>query len=288
MNPIAVFARTYPAATLEGVLDAVAADGLRAVHFNLCCAGLAALPEALPPALPARIAAAFAQRGLTMVGLSGTWNMIHPDPAHRTAMARRCAALIRGCGELGTAVVSLCTGTRDPQDMWRPHPDNREPAAWRDLRESLEPLVALAEEKGVVLAIEPEPANVVASARHARRLLEEVRSPALRVILDAANTAAADPPRMADRFAEAFDLLGPDLVHVHAKELPHDRASLAAPGEGQLDWELFFRLLDRSGFEGPVVLHNLHAAAVGRARRFVEEHLVGEGAGNTHPRNAAP
>ena len=61
--------------------------------------------------------------------------------------------------------------------MWRAHPDNNTPEAWRDLVESMKQALAVAEEYGVVLALEPEVANVIDSAQKARRLLDEMQSP---------------------------------------------------------------------------------------------------------------
>ena len=57
--------------------------------------------------------------------------------------------------------------------MWRRHPDNDKPDAWSDLLATLDQLVPVAEEHGVVLGIEPEHANVIDSAQRARLLLDE-------------------------------------------------------------------------------------------------------------------
>ena len=91
------------------------------------------------------------------------------------------------CKAMGTSTLSLCTGTRDPLDMWKRHPDNDRPDAWRDLLGTLNHMLRVAERNGVILGIEPERNNVVNSAERARRLLDEVRSPHLRIILDGPN-----------------------------------------------------------------------------------------------------
>ena len=268
---IGIFARTYSRPALGGVLDAIVDHGIRLVHFNLACAGLGSLPEALDREVCGSIRGAFAQRNLEMIAVSGTFNAIHPDRGVREAMTRRCAALIRQCRALGTDVVSLCTGTRDARDMWRSHPDNDSPGAWRDLRATLDVLLPVAQEEGVTLGVEPEVANVVSSAPRARRVLDEVRSENLKIILDGANLfTGADPRDMAEVLAEAVDLLGPDLVQVHAKDISATTVKKnQAAGEGRLDWETYFGLLHRTGFDGPVVLHNLSEAQVPASRAFV-------------------
>src|SRR5206468_2393426 len=110
-------------------------------------------------------------------------------------------------------IITLCTGTRDPDDMWRRHPDNDTPEAWQDLLASMHEAARIAEENNVTLAFEPEVANVVDSASKGRRLLDEVGSPGLKVVMDGANLfRAGELPRMREVLDEAFVLLGRDIV----------------------------------------------------------------------------
>ena len=88
---------------------------------------------------------------------------------------------------LGTNVVTLCTGSRDPSNMWRKHPDNDTLEAWADLLVQMEKAVRVAEKYGVTLGVEPEIGNAINSVHKARRLLNEVRSPQLKIVVDGAN-----------------------------------------------------------------------------------------------------
>jgi sugar phosphate isomerase/epimerase len=180
----------------------------------------------------------------------------------RAAGARPLVAVIGAARGWGTRIVTLCTGTRDPDDMWRAHPDNASPAAWTDMRESVEAAVAAAESAGVTLAVEPEPGNVVRDARAARALLDQVGSPALRIVVDAANLVA--PERLPDQrrvLEEAFALLWRDIVLAHAKDVRADGAIVAA-GRGELDYGAYLGLLRAAGFPGPLILHGLTEAEV--------------------------
>src|SRR6266851_5545608 len=142
---IGIFAKTFYCKTLDATLDAVRAHGLKYVQFNMACVGLPSLPEEIHGGLRERIRRAFAVRGLRMAAVSGTFNMIHPDPTKRADGLRRLAVLAGACREMGTAIITLCTGTRDPDDMWRRHPDNDTPAAWTDLLDSVREAVRIAE-----------------------------------------------------------------------------------------------------------------------------------------------
>jgi sugar phosphate isomerase/epimerase len=252
---LGIFARTYARPSIEAVLDGVVADGLHAVQFN---------PVLLdgPDLEVERVAAAHAEREVAMVAASGTYNMAHPDPAARARGGDRLAAIIAAAPGWGTPVVTLCTGTRDPADMWRAHPDNGSPEAWSDMRASVAGAVALAEAAGVVLAVEPEPGNVVGHARAARALLDQIGSPALRIVLDAANLLP--PDRLADQrrvLEKAFELLWADLVLAHAKDVSPDGTVVPA-GQGSVDYDAYLELLRAAGFDGALVLHGLDESAV--------------------------
>jgi len=106
-------------------------------------------------------------------------------------------------------------------------------------------------------------------------LLDELRSPRLRIVLDAANLfLPGELARMDEVLEEAFDLLGGDLVLAHAKELAADGATgTLAPGDGVLDWDRYLFLLKSSGYAGPVILHGFAESEAMRSVTFLRERL---------------
>jgi sugar phosphate isomerase/epimerase len=272
---IGIFAKTFVRPTLEATLDAVQEHGLASVQFNLACCGLPSMPDEISAELAERIRGAHAARGIAMAAVSGTFNMIHPDAAVRETGLRRLGVLAGAAQAMGTGLITLCTGSRDPQDMWRRHADNDLPEAWRDLRASLERALLIAEQNDVVLGFEPEVANVIDTAEKGRRLLDEMQSPRLKVVFDAANLfRAGDLARMAGVLGEAFDLLGGDIVLAHAKDLSRDgEAGHQAAGTGLLDYDLYLKLLRQHGYAGPLVLHGLDEGQVEAAVSFLRGKL---------------
>ena len=278
---VGIFAKTFPRPTLEETLDAIAGRGLTHVQFNLSCVGLPTLPDEDPSRRPdpwscRKIAKAFADRGLTMAAISGTFNVIDPDGDARARGLLGLRRLIERAPLLGAPVVTLCSGTRSRLGMWSPHPENASPDAWEDLKAALKRPVRLAEIVGVTLAIEPEVANVVDSARKARRLLDEVGSPALKVVIDPANLFhEGELSRMGEVLDEAFDLLGKDVVLAHAKDLSRDgEAGSEAAGTGLLDYDRYVRLLRESSYDGPLVLHGLREGQVPATVEFLRSKLA--------------
>ena len=192
-----------------------------------------------------------------METLSGTFNMIYPDPAVRRHGLDRLRVLAAACAELGTRIVTLCTGTRDPENMWRRHPDNDTDAAWQDLIASMTNAAAIAADHGVLLGIEPEPGNVVSSAARARRLLDEIDSDALGIVLDPANLIEGIlPDRIDATIDEAFALLGARTISAHGKDRDATGA-VVPPGRGIVPWPRFLTGLQTVGFPGPLILHGL-------------------------------
>ena len=273
---IGIFAKTFVRPTIGETLDAVAAHGLRTVQFNLSCVGLPTLPGAVDPALVASIRSAFDERGMTMAAISGTFNMINPDRRARAEGLRRLGVLASICHDLGTNVITLCTGTRDPDDMWRAHPDNQSPAARGDLAATMDRALLYAEQYNVTLAIEPEVNNVVSTADEARRLLETFNTPRLRVVLDAANLIRPIKlPYMNAIFNDAFKLLGSYIVVAHAKDLSRDGApGSTAPGQGDLDFDRYLSMLATSGYKGPLIIHGLDESQVTASVAFIREKLA--------------
>jgi sugar phosphate isomerase/epimerase len=134
----------------------------------------------------------------------------------------------------------------------------------------------IARRAGVVLAFEPEVNNVVDSAQRARRLLDEIGSPCLKVTFDAANLFhAGELPRMREVLDEAFALVGNDVVLAHAKDLDHDGDAGHKPaGHGKLDYDRYVALLHKYRFPGPLLLHGLTEAQVAGCVAFLREKIA--------------
>jgi sugar phosphate isomerase/epimerase len=263
---IGIFAKTFPGGDPSTVLRAAKAAGYATVQYNMACSGLASLPPAIPEHVGREVREAAERSEVTIAAVSATYNMIHPDPAVRKAGQASLRAIAGSARTMGTRLLTLCTGTRDPHDQWRWHAENSAPDAWRDLLTSMEIALEIAEELDVDLGVEPEAANVVDSALEARRLLDTLKSPRLKIVLDPANlieSEGADERRHI--IAEAVDRLAGDIAIAHAKDRKVD-GDFATAGAGGIDFPHFFRCLAECGFNGPIITHGLDVSeAVGVA-----------------------
>lgn len=256
---LGIFAKTFAGADPLTVLRAAQGAGYAGVQYNMACSGLPPMPDEVADTVVAAINAAQAETGVRLEALSATYNMAHPDAAVRADGLRRLAVLAPVARAIGAPMLTLCTGTRDAADQWRHHPDNATPEAWRDMITSIEGAVAIAEAHGLTLGIEPEMANIVSSTATAKRLLDEVQSDCLRIVLDPANQfEEATPDAQRGLVETAVEVLGHRIAMAHAKDRRAD-GSFATAGKGMVDFPHFITALRGIGFDGPLVTHGLAA-----------------------------
>lgn len=256
---LGVFAKTFPGNDPLTVMKAAREAGFSAVHYNFSCSGLPAMPDHVDDQTLNAIVQAAKETGVSIAGLSGTYNMAHPDPEIRQDGARRLRTVIAAAKAIGAPIVTLCTGSRDETDQWQHHPDNNSDAAWADMRRSMEDALQAAEDHGVDLGVEPEMANVVSDSQQAVRLLQELESDRLKIVLDPANLfEKADDVTRRLLFEDAVAQLTPHIAMAHAKDRAAD-GSFVAAGAGVVDFGHFIGLLRRTGFDGPLVAHGCSA-----------------------------
>jgi len=269
---LGAFARIYQRDSADALADAFVGDQLVQVQLNLSALGLPTIPDAdmLETVDLDQISSAFRSRGRVIWGVSATYNAIHPDPAVRHRESAQAAHFIGALRSLGPVAATLCSGTRDPDDMWRAHPDNGTPEAWNDLRRSLDALLRAAEHAGILLAIEPEPGNVVAGTAQAVRLIDELGGDAERIgiILDPANLVHDAPDNQHARIlSEAFELLGEKTICVHAKDVQPWTDTLC--GRAGLDYQLISRLYDALPQRVPMIIQDATEAELPQVRDWL-------------------
>jgi sugar phosphate isomerase/epimerase len=270
---LGIFAKTFAGSDPETVLAAAKAAGFTTVQYNLACSGLAAMPDDVPDDTIVSLKRAVTSEGITIAALSATYNMIHPFTDERAKGHRRLAVIAKAAAQTGIPLLTLCTGTRNPDDQWSHHPQNTTRGAWRDLLHSMEIAITLAEQHDFALGIEPELANVVNSAAKAKQLIDELQSPRVKIVFDPANLfereSIVDQRRI---ISEGLDLLAPHIAMAHAKDRTAE-GDFTTAGQGVLDYPHFLRELTKCGFRGPIITHSLSAAEAPAVSAFLRTQL---------------
>ena len=140
-----------------------------------------------------------------------------------------------------------------------------EEACWSDWAlerfiDGLRPVVEYAEKMGVLVAIEPVVRHIVCNPVRARKVLDEINSPNLRIILDPVNLLETYNYEKQDEiFDQAIELLGKDIAMIHFKDFLRKDAGgqLAATGAGQGGMEDYRTILRFAKQEKPWVFATL-------------------------------
>ena len=226
------------------------------------------IPEKIDGGIIDRIRKSAENHGIDITANTGTFNMAHPDKRVRDEGIRRFEYNAEAVSNLGCKIISLCTGSRNKAHLWRSHPDNSTPEAWADMIDTLEKCVEIAEKYGIVLAAETEMANIINSPEKARRMMDEVNSPNLKMVMDCANlfpAGTAKKENVRGVIRSAFDVFGNDVVLAHGKDIKENLSDLSAmsdikfcaTGEGIVDYEQFIGLLSRHNYKGDMILHGI-------------------------------
>ena len=194
--------------------------------------------------------------------INGTFNMAHPDRGIREEGIRRFEILCRAAKDLGAKYISLCSGTRNADHLWSPHPDNDTQEAWNDMLDTVSRGTKIAETYGITLAVESEASNIISTPERARRLMDTVGSPNLKMILDCANlfhAGEAHKENVCKTLEHAFALYGDDIVLAHGKDIREgDGIDFCGTGLGIVDFAYTAALLEQYDFTGNMFLHGIY------------------------------
>lgn len=284
-----IFSKTYEVSDLEETYRRMTAQGIYHTQFNLSNAGLASLPDTVEEERIESIRMLTDRYKITLDALSGTFNMIDPDEDARKRGCDQFEIQCRVARGLGIPVVSLCTGSRNPESKWKWHEDNEKQSSWDDLLRSTEAVLKYAEDNHIVLGVETEASNIINTPEKARRYLDTMGSSNIKIIMDGANLFIPERvPDMHNVLRDAFSLLGGDIVLAHAKDFscvetpggepPCDRSLVfTAAGRGVLDFPYYVELLRQYGYDGALIMHGLSEEQVPESRLFLEEMIKNAG-----------
>lgn len=205
--------------------------------------------------------------GIEISGLGYYPNPLHSDAAHREEAADHLKKVIMAASVMGVPIVNTFVGGDRALNVEQ---------NWSRAQEIFAPIVAFAKDKGVRLCFEncpmifsydewPGGHNIAYSPRIWRRIFEEWGD---------AVGMNFDPSHLIWQFIDQTRFIkefGPQIHHVHAKDVMVDRDALYENGVlsvgmgwqiprlcglGDVDWSNFFSGLYRAGYDGPVIIEH--------------------------------
>lgn len=205
--------------SMEELLPVIRKKGYTCAHLALSKAmkDYPCGPEALTPGYAHYLRCLFEKNEMDIAVLGNYLNLAHPDETVIRASLEKYYSHIRFASLLGCGMVGTETGA--PNAEYRYCPECRSEEALALFIRNLKPVVRCAEQFGVILAIEPVARHIVYNAKRARIVLDEIGSHNLQILFDPVNLLDLENVNHRDEvFAEALELLGPDIAMVHFKD----------------------------------------------------------------------
>ena len=232
--------------SLKDRLDEVNRQGFSCVHLALSkvIKENSVAPEALTPGYAMYLKRLFADKGLDIAVLGCYLNLANPNAEKLKSTVEKYKAHIRFASLLGCGVVGTETGA--PNEAYKYEPACHGEEALELFIRNLRPVVEYAEKMGVIFAIEPVWKHIVWNPERARKVLDEIHSPNLQIILDPVNLLdISNYERQVEIVEEAIDLLGEEVAVVHIKDyiVRDGKLDSVAAGTGQMDYTAIMKFI---------------------------------------------
>ena len=173
--------------------------------------------------------------------------------------ARRVREIYEAHLRFAVQIGAGCVGTETPPADGAGGKDCRAEEYYRLFLDRVRPVVRAAEENGAILGIEPVCTHIVYDTARAERLLEDLGSDSVRIILDAVNLVdSAHTEEAGDLIRDAVRRLGDRVCVLHMKDFvpdPESERPLPVPcGQGRLEYGPLLKLAGDRGL--PMTLEN--------------------------------
>lgn len=262
--------------TLRERLGFAAAQGFRCVQLAMGKAvpgfQMNAAPELLTEDLAAEVREELGNAGVSCAVLGCYLKLAAADEETAQEVREIYRAHLRFAAQIG----ALCVGTETPPAEGPEGKACRTEEAYHLFLNRMRPLVQAAEELGVTLAVEPVCTHIIHDADRAVRMLEDLKSDRVKIILDAVNLIDTEHVGGAGELVrDAVRKLGGQVCVLHMKDyLPQPEAVRPRPvpcGQGEMDYRALLELARER--ELPMLLENTAPDNAEETRLWLEKQI---------------
>ncbi len=234
----------------------------------------------------ARTKSLFADAGLLIGQTNGNYGggLCSANDNERSAAVKFLKRMVNITKKLGGPNTYFRPGSLNKNGAWLPHRENRSPAVFDRLVDSARQVCSVAENEGVMLAVEGGVVCPLYSPERVKDFLDAVGSKMIGLNMDPVNFVgciedAYNTTALLDRF---YTLLGGRIVGAHAKDfklidalLPHFEEEVIGAPEAMLDEVAFLKGMQKACPSAHVLVEHypddkVPAAAAG-LRKFAEK-----------------
>jgi L-ribulose-5-phosphate 3-epimerase len=220
----------------------------------------------LSPGLAMAIGEEFEKHGSSISVLGCYLHMFERDETRRRENVARFKELLRYARFFGAPMVAFETGRNADNDYSEQD--------WITMRDVLAELAEEAERWGVFVGLEAANDHLVGTAAELHRMLEEVPSSNIGVVLDPGNLLhERNFERQDEVIEEAFSLLGDRIIAAHAKDrtMSQDGQLVTVPaGFGQMNYSLYIKLLEQYKPGVQIIMEEAREHEMLKSKSFIE------------------
>ena len=249
--------------SIDGVvLDNVAQHGFKTVQIRVDD------PQSIKDKDIVRLKSMFDSRGFPMPQTVGNYggDLIAEDENVRKNEIKFVKRMINVSSRLGSPNTYLRPGSLNPKGGWTPHPKNHSAEVWDRLVDSTKQICNVAENEGMMIAVEGGTVCPVDTPQKMKDLIDDVGSKNLGLNMDPVNfIGSLDIAYDTTSLINEFYALIPDrILGAHAKDftvvdtlLPHFEESIIGQPESMLDNEALLLGLQKVNPKAHVLVEHL-------------------------------
>ena len=230
--------------TLEDSLQRIKELGFRYIEL------MTAPPHFWPPSFSAHdrenLRDMVDQLGLELIAINPTFldiNLASPNPGIRAESVKQIIDQITLASDLGAKLIVVIAGKRHPliapsfETVWEKY-----------AKDSVCRCAEHAEKKGLMFGLENGPSLFIDNAEKMLFVLDQVKSPQLKVVFDVANASMVEPIDL------ALDKVKDHLVHVHLSDTDGKKWTHSPVGQGTIDFAAVAEKLKAMNYTGVSIL----------------------------------
>ncbi len=244
------------------VLDNVAEHGFKTVQIRVSD------PQSMKDKDVKRLKSMFDGRGFKMPQTVGNYGgkLISENETQRKNEIKFVKRMVNLTARLGSPNTYLRPGSLNPKGGWMPHPENHSDKVFDRLIDSTKQICTVAENEGIMIAVEGGTVCPVDSPQRMKDLIDAVGSKNLGLNMDPVNFVgsldiAYDTTSLINEF---YELIPDRIVGCHAKDftvvdglLPHFEESIIGQPESLLDNEALLLGLQKVNPNAHVLVEHL-------------------------------
>ena len=294
-----IFTGYYPM-TIDDTIKQIKSQDFSCVQLDVSFKDCDSAKEYLTKQKANEIRGKFRDASLPVIAISSYTNLIHTDKDRRRQNIDYIKMMMERALDLGCPYVASETGTYHKENDWLWDDKNATEEVYQEFAEVLYDIVKFGKEVGATFIIENYVNNVVFDIDRIQRLFADINMPNMKLICDPTNYfTPANYHDIDGMLYRIFNALADKMVIAHAKDIKLSAdysvkmadidadeshsfrgaggVDLPAAGLGELNYDLFLKLLGRFHPNIPLIIEHLDAGDIPRAKEFVDAVLKRQG-----------